>query len=134
MGGFFSGYAQSNSSSPYKKPNVILILADDLGYGDLGITGSRQLKTPHIDALTKNGIFFTQAYVSAPVCSPSRAGLITGVNQVEFGHDNNIGGNQPGFDANFMGLPLDQNTIADYLSATGYVNGLIGKWHLGDAA
>lgn len=127
-------FSQFNSGVKFDKPNIVLILADDLGYGDLGVTGSKQLKTPHIDMLAKNGIFFPQAYVSAPVCSPSRAGLITGINQVEFGHDNNIGGNQPGFDPDFMGLPLDQKTIADHLSATGYVNGLIGKWHLGDAA
>lgn len=113
------------------KPNFILIVADDLGFADLGYNGSTQIKTPHIDKLARTGVIFSEAYVSSPVCSPSRAGLITGINQVKFGHDNNIGGNQPGFDAQFMGLPLSQKTIADRLNPLGYVNGLVGKWHLG---
>ncbi len=115
----------------HKKPNFILIVADDLGYGDLSLTGSTQIKTPHIDALAKNGMFFTQGYVSSAVCSPSRAGFITGINQVEFGHDNNIANSQTGFDPEYRGLPLTVKTIADYLKPLGYVSGLIGKWHLG---
>ena len=115
-----------------QKPNFILIVADDLGFGDLSINGSSQIKTPHIDALAKTGIRFTEGYVSSPVCSPSRAGLLTGINQVKFGHDNNIGGNQPGFDPEFLGLPLTEQTIADRLKSQGYISGLIGKWHLGD--
>ncbi len=113
-------------------PNFILIVADDLGYGDLGFTGSTQIKTPNIDRLAANGAVFSQGYVSAPVCSPSRAGILTGRNQVSFGHDNNIGGSQPGFDEAFLGLPLSEKTIADRLHTFGYINGLVGKWHLGD--
>ena len=113
------------------KPNFIIILADDLGYADLSLNGSQQIQTPHIDAIAENGIKFTQAYVSAPVCSPSRAGLLTGINQVRFGYDNNLADNQPGFDPEYAGLPLEQNTIADRLKAAGYISGLIGKWHLG---
>lgn len=115
-----------------QRPNFILIVADDLGYGDLGFTGSTQIKTPNIDRLAANGAVFSQGYVSAPVCSPSRAGILTGRNQVSFGHDNNIGGSQPGFDEAFLGLPLSEKTIADRLHTLGYVNGLVGKWHLGD--
>lgn len=111
--------------------NLVLIVADDLGYGDLGFTGSTQIKTPHIDQLAASGVTFTQGYVSSAVCSPSRAGFITGINQVEFGHDNNLGGVEPGFDIEYNGLPLTQKTIADHLNKLGYVNGLIGKWHLG---
>lgn len=110
---------------------MVLIVADDLGYGDLGFTGSTQIKTPHIDKLAASGVTFTQGYVSSAVCSPSRAGFITGINQVEFGHDNNLGGVEPGFDPEYNGLPLTQQTIADHLNKLGYVNGLIGKWHLG---
>lgn len=115
------------------KPNFILIVADDLGYGDLSLNGSKQIKTINIDRLAKEGVNFTQGYVSAPVCSPSRAGLLTGRNQVHFGHDNNIGKSQLGFDSQFLGLPLSETTIATRLKALGYITGLIGKWHLGTA-
>jgi len=121
---------KSNISA--EKPNFVLIVADDLGFADLSLNGSTQIKTPNIDQLAKTGVMFSEAYVSSPVCSPSRAGLLTGRNQVEFGHDNNIGGNQPGFDPEYLGLPLSQKTIADLLALQGYVSGLVGKWHLGD--
>ncbi|WP_235296920.1 sulfatase-like hydrolase/transferase [Portibacter marinus] len=113
------------------RPNILLIIADDLGYADLGVTGSKQIKTPNIDLLAREGVFCSQGYVSSAVCSPSRAGLITGINQVTFGYDNNIGGNQPGFDPDYLGLPTVIKTIPDFLDSLGYVNGLVGKWHLG---
>lgn len=113
-------------------PNFILIVADDLGFADLGFNGSTQTKTPNIDRLASSGVRFTQGYVSSSVCSPSRAGMLTGRNQVEFGHDNNLGGKQPGFDPNFIGLPIGEKTIADRLKSLGYKTGLVGKWHLGD--
>lgn len=114
------------------KPNFIIILADDLGYGDVGFTGSTQIKTPNIDRLAKKGVTFTQGYVSAPVCGPSRAGLMTGRNQVSFGFDNNPIVDLPQFKKEYVGLPVEEKTIADRLGELGYVNGLIGKWHLGD--
>ncbi|WP_430974171.1 sulfatase [Sunxiuqinia rutila] len=126
---FSHSTAQENTLQ--QPPNFILIVADDLGYGDLGFTGSTQIKTPNIDRLAAHGAVFSQGYVSSPVCSPSRAGILTGRNQVSFGHDNNIGGNQPGFDEAFLGLPLSEKTIADRLHSLGYINGLVGKWHLG---
>jgi len=113
------------------KPNVVLIVADDLGYGDVSFQGSTQIKTPHIDQLAQSGVHCTQGYVSAPVCSPSRAGLMTGRMQVDFGYDNNLDDNTPGFDPEFAGLPVGEKTIADRLKASGYKTGLIGKWHLG---
>ncbi len=115
-----------------ERPNIILILADDLGYGDVGFHGSTQIPTPNLDRLAASGVVFTQAYVSAPVCAPSRAGLLTGRNQVEFGFDNNLDKTQPGFDGEFAGLAVSERTIADRLRAAGYVTGLVGKWHLGD--
>ncbi|MCF6358391.1 MAG: sulfatase [Draconibacterium sp.] len=114
-----------------QKPNFILVVADDLGFGDLSFNGSKQISTPNIDKLAAEGMNFTQGYVSAPVCSPSRAGLLTGRYGVSFGHDNNLGGNQPGFDPQYLGLPLTETTIATRLRNLGYVTGLIGKWHLG---
>ncbi len=116
------------------KPNFILIVADDLGFADLGLTGSKQIKTPNIDRLASTGVNFSEGYVSSAVCSPSRAGFLTGRNQVEFGHDNNLGGSQPGFDPQYLGLPLSQKTIATRLKSLGYITGLIGKWHLGNEA
>lgn len=113
------------------KPNFIIILADDLGFADLSMNGSLQISTPNIDAIAKNGINFTQAYVSAPVCSPSRAGLLTGKNQVSFGYDNNLSENTIGFDPEYAGLPIDQKTIGNRLKEASYVSGLVGKWHLG---
>ena len=77
------------SKSSEQKPNLIIILTDDQGYKDVGFNGSTDIKTPHIDALAKSGVIFEQGYVSAPVCGPSRAGLMTGRNQVNFGFDNN---------------------------------------------
>ncbi len=124
-----NGSSQANASPP--KPNFVLIVADDLGFADLSLNGSQQIPTPNIDRLARSGVNCTEGYVSSPVCSPSRAGLLTGINQVKFGHDNNLGGNQKGFDPEFLGLPISEKTVADHLGALGYTNGLIGKWHLG---
>src|SRR5688572_26106000 len=95
------------------KPNVLIFLADDLGYGELGCQGNSQIPTPHIDSIAKNGIRFTQGYVSGPYCSPTRAGLMTGRYQTRFGHEFN--GRGPKF-----GLPLSEKTLADRLKAIGY--------------
>jgi arylsulfatase A-like enzyme len=127
-------FASLFGQNEVKKPNFVLIMADDLGYGDLGFQGSKQIPTPELDQLAEDGIVFTQAYVSSPVCGPSRAGLITGKNQLSFGIDNNFFQAQPGFDPEFVGLPINEITLADRLKALGYFNGIIGKWHLGEKA
>jgi arylsulfatase A-like enzyme len=119
------------ASGKNEKPNLIIILADDLGYADLGMHGSKQIPTPHIDQLGREGIIFSSAYVSSPVCSPSRAGLMTGKNQLSFGYNNNMGPNQTGFVPEYMGLPVTEKTLADKLKLLGYTTGLVGKWHLG---
>lgn len=110
-------------------PNILLILADDLGYGELGCQGSKDIPTPNIDSIATNGIRFTNGYVSCPVCSPTRAGLMTGRYQERFGHELNPG--PPTQAAGTFGLPLDQVTLADRLKAAGYATGIFGKWHLG---
>jgi arylsulfatase A-like enzyme len=111
-----------------KRPNILLIVADDLGYGELGCQGNPQIPTPNIDSLAKSGIRFTSGYVSGPYCSPTRAGLMTGRYQQRFGHEFNPGPNAP---ENF-GLSRNENTLADRLTEAGYATGMFGKWHLGE--
>lgn len=114
------------------QPNIIVIFADDAGYADFSLNGNKLIQTPNIDAIAKNGVKFTNAYVSGPVCSPSRAGLLTGRYQQRFGHEYNIGGNFTNTDPDSIGLAVSEKTIADYLGNEGYHTALIGKWHLGE--
>jgi arylsulfatase A-like enzyme len=110
-----------------KKPNILLIYADDLGYGELGCYGNRTIPTPNIDKLAAGGIRCTQGYVSAPLCSPSRAGLMTARYPTRYGHENNT--MAPG-----KHLPDGEVTLAQRLKSLGYATGIIGKWHLGGQA
>jgi arylsulfatase A-like enzyme len=112
------------------RPNIVVILADDMGYADAGVQGCKDIPTPHIDALARGGIRFTSGYVSGPYCSPTRAGLLTGRYQTRFGHEFNPGG---GKGPKAPGLALTETTLADRLKAAGYATGLVGKWHLGAA-
>ncbi len=106
------------------QPNLIIFYADDLGWGELGCQGNKEIPTPHIDSIAKNGIRFTQGYVAANYCSPSRAGLMTGRYPTRFGHEFNSV-------ADTIGLDLQETTIADRLKRLGYASICVGKWHLG---
>ncbi len=126
----FIGLAASpgHAAPENKRPNVLVILADDLGYGELSIQGNPQIPTPNIDSIGKNGVRFTNGYVSGPYCSPTRAGLFTGRYQQRFGHEFNPGP-QPG---SGFGLSLNETTIGDRFKAAGYTTGWFGKSHLGN--
>jgi len=113
-------------------PNIVLLLADDLGYGELGCQGNAQIPTPHIDSIARDGIRFTNGYVTAAFCSASRAGLLTGRYQNRFGYEFNPIGAQNEDPA--AGLPVKERTLADVLHDVGYTTALIGKWHLGGTA
>jgi arylsulfatase A-like enzyme len=124
-----------NMAGAAKRPNVVLLFADDAGYADFGFHGSQIMKTPNLDRLAAEGVVFSQAYVSDPTCGPSRAGLLTGRYQQKFGYEEN---NVPGYmsknsalDGADMGLPLEQVTMGDYMKSLGYKTGFFGKWHLG---
>ncbi len=117
-----------------RKPNIVIILADDAGYGDFGFQGSREMLTPNIDALARQGVLYEQAYATTPFCSPSRAGLLTGRHPLRYGFEFNLTHDPaPGIDPAFMGLAKGERTLADRLKAIGYRTIAVGKWHLGDA-
>jgi arylsulfatase A-like enzyme len=111
-----------------RQPNVIIIVGDDMGYGDISVQGCRDISTPSIDSLAANGVRCSNGYVSGPYCSPTRAGLMTGKYQTRFGHEFNPG---PKDVDGENGLSLKQTTIADRFKKAGYATGLVGKWHLG---
>jgi arylsulfatase A-like enzyme len=112
------------AAEPVARPNILLIVGDDMGYADVGFQGCQDIPTPNLDALAASGVRFTSGYVSGPYCSPTRAAMLAGRYQTRFGHEFNPTGGK-------AGLPLTEKTIADRLQAAGYATGLVGKWHLG---
>jgi len=114
--------AQGKGAAPQSKPNIILLFIDDLGYGDTGPFGCTDIPTPHIDRLAKEGVVFTQAYVTNPPCCPSRASLLTGMYGQRFGKYGMARG---------MPIPEDKPTLAEFMRDNGYITGQIGKWDVG---
>jgi len=117
------------SKSP-TKPNVIVIITDDAGYIDFGFSGDGGVPTPSIDRIADEGVRFTDGYVTASVCSPSRAGLLTGRYQQRFGHEFNMNGQH---ERDGLGTPGSEQTIAELLKDQGYTPAAFGKWHVGAA-
>ena len=124
----FDAFAQGKSEPPGSRPNLIFIMADDLGYGDLACYGHPRNKTPHLDALAKEGLKFTDFHANGPMCSPTRAALLTGKYQHRFGRpfERALSAKSP-----HIGLPADAVTIPQVLKKAGYATGMYGKWHLG---
>jgi arylsulfatase A-like enzyme len=120
------GPGRAGLAADEARPNVVFLVADDLGFGDVGFNGCPDVPTPRIDAIARGGVRFANGYVSGTNCSPTRAGLMTGRYQQRFGHEFNPPGEGAG-----LGLALSEKTIADRLKAAGYATGLVGKWHLG---
>lgn len=126
ISGAFVGAAAFAAEAP--RPNVLVFYADDLGYGELAVQGfTKDIPTPNIDSIARNGVRFTQGYVAATYCSPSRAGLMTGRYPTRFGHEFNAV-------ARHSGLSLQETTMAQRLKSLGYATAAIGKWHLGGEA
>ena len=123
----FAG-ARAAEGPPADRPNVVVFFTDDQGYGDLGCQGSKDLQTPNIDRMAAEGVRFTTWYSAAPVCSPSRAALLTGRSPQGAGVPGNVS-SYPGE----PGMPPEQVTIAERLKGLGYATGAVGKWHLGSA-
>ncbi len=118
-----------SSFATERRPNILLFLADDLGYADIGVNGCKDIPTPNIDSIAKNGVRFTDGYATHCVCSPSRAGLMSGMYQHRFGFEHNSGPERFA-DPNF-GMPREIPSLAEKLKAAGYATGMIGKWHIG---
>lgn len=118
-----------SASEPESRPNMIIFLADDLGYADIGVNGCTDIPTPQIDRLATNGVRFTDGYATHCACSPSRAGLLSGIYQHRFGFEHNSGPER--YAAENFGLPREIPTLAEKLKAAGYATCMVGKWHIG---
>lgn len=123
----FSCAEKKEKKDPKSPPNVILIFTDDQGYEDIGANGSSNIETPNLDQMAKDGIRLTSFYSAQPICSASRAGILTGCYPNRIGIHNALGPGSP------VGINASEMTIAEMLQNTGYKTAIFGKWHLGDS-
>src|SRR5262245_24169963 len=121
--------AAASAAEPVRRPNIVFILADDLGYGDLGCYGQKKIKTPNLDKLAAGGIRFTQTYAGSTVCAPSRCALMTGLHT---GHCRTRGNGGGGTPRGNVPLGPDDVCVAELLKKAGYATALVGKWGLGE--
>ena len=119
----------TSAASAAEKPNIIIFLADDFGYADIGVNGCQDIPTPHVDSIANNGVRFTDGHATHPVCSPSRAGLMSGMYQHRFGFEHNSGPER--YASPDFGMPRDVPCLAEKLKRAGYTTCMVGKWHIG---
>ncbi|QVY66131.1 sulfatase [Polaribacter sp. Q13] len=129
---FFTIFTSAVFAQKDKRPNILIILSDDQGWGDVGFNGGKDIPTKNLDKLANEGVIFSQGYSSHPYCSPSRAGLMSGRYQQRFGHENNPENTKQGEDT-VIGLPVNELMISELLQKNNYETCAIGKWHLGNA-
>ncbi|MEO7673448.1 MAG: sulfatase-like hydrolase/transferase, partial [Pyrinomonadaceae bacterium] len=134
IGALSAAALQGSSALPAMRPNILFILADDMGWGDLSCYGRPDYKTPNLDRLASQGMRFTNAYSAAPVCTPTRVGFHTGRYPARLPvglHEPIIERSQLGDRIKSVGIPLDHPTVSSLIKGAGYDTALVGKWHLG---